>query len=656
MTVTVPTAPPLARVDGVELIHTGTWSISTGVWTVSPADLVAAVAALECPAVRRPVLKLGHVDERFDGQPAIGWVDGLRVAASGNVLVGDYVGMPGWLGSVIASAYPDRSIEGTYSFRCQIGHTHPFVLTAVALLGVTAPGIGTLSSLQDVGALYGVAAASAPGELAVAVRATVHAAAAETPTAVTVADGALEAAQAGGGYTLTADGTTISLTAAEADGLIDALNKVRGGTDTATASSGDIDLARDGDGVQITLDDAATQLLSDDDAYDLSYQLALWLDQAGFYDQVEAAAERKKRTWDPAAHPRGPDGRFIKKSLVPRKSDGKVSVGEATPVDAPKPKKPGTRKAPKKTASKTGDYTGPLYKPGADVDRPELAEYRKLLTAASRKDGAGLSPDEDARLFELRESLDLPAADHDRLVQEAQIEAAYQEFKSRNSLKGSDTRIKASMAKQTQEAFAGKPVAVRVTQKGLTDLLSDGRFKTQFETGKSGGLVDTGQRAKREAAWFGLAPDADPKKRPVYGYVAVGGIHAAGDADSDALSQYGQVQVVLKDEVRTRTTAMFGDSLDHKASGLPTPIDDPSWLSYTPARTSLMAYGLDTPTRDVDSPEWRAGQYAEATIHGGVTLADVDRVVLPKQPTAALRKRLDAAGVLWSVLNGGVGS
>jgi hypothetical protein len=154
--VIVPAAPPLARISHVELLHAGSYDISTGPATFTTDDLAAAVGALDCPAVRRPLLKLGHTDPRFDGEPAVGWIDNLATAEGGRTLVGDYVGMPGWLGDVITSAYPDRSVEGRYDFRCQTGHTHPFVLTAVALLGVTAPGVGTLGSLQDVARLYGV--------------------------------------------------------------------------------------------------------------------------------------------------------------------------------------------------------------------------------------------------------------------------------------------------------------------------------------------------------------------------------------------------------------------------------------------------------------------------------------------------------------------
>lgn len=169
-------APRLANVSGVELMHAGTWDLASGAETrFSRDDLLSAVAALACPAIRNPILKLGHSDERVaattgDGQPTIGWVANLRTRRDGFALIGDFTGLPAWMtaqddagNSVIASAFPDRSIEGTWNFRCQLGHTHPFVVTAVALLGETPPGIGTLTSLQDIGNLYaGVAASGTP--------------------------------------------------------------------------------------------------------------------------------------------------------------------------------------------------------------------------------------------------------------------------------------------------------------------------------------------------------------------------------------------------------------------------------------------------------------------------------------------------------------
>lgn len=102
------------------------------------------------------ILKLGHTDPRFDGEPAAGWLANMATANDGHSLVADFVGMPGWLGPILASAFPDRSIEGQWDYRCAIGHNHGFVLTGLALLGVAHPAIGTLASLQDVGRMYGV--------------------------------------------------------------------------------------------------------------------------------------------------------------------------------------------------------------------------------------------------------------------------------------------------------------------------------------------------------------------------------------------------------------------------------------------------------------------------------------------------------------------
>jgi hypothetical protein len=180
--VTVPSAPALSRIANVELVHTGSWNASTGPVTFTITDLANAVAALDCPAITRPKLKLGHTDPRFDGEPAVGFIENMAVADNGRTLVGDYSGMPGWLGPVIASAYPDRSIEGVYDFRCALSHTHPFVITGVALLGIESPAVGTLESLQDVALLYGVDVAAAASDT------RVHGQA-ETPVVITTTEG-----------------------------------------------------------------------------------------------------------------------------------------------------------------------------------------------------------------------------------------------------------------------------------------------------------------------------------------------------------------------------------------------------------------------------------------------------------------------------------
>lgn len=155
--VDVPAAPALATVAGVELGSVGFWDISNQLdWHPTAEDFAAAIAALDCPAVRRPALKFGHTGEPGVGDPTIGLIDNLRLTDDGQTLVGDFVGIPAWLAeadsegrSVLSSAYPDRSGEWVDDYVCQLGHTHPFVLSAMALLGVIPPGIGTLESLYD---------------------------------------------------------------------------------------------------------------------------------------------------------------------------------------------------------------------------------------------------------------------------------------------------------------------------------------------------------------------------------------------------------------------------------------------------------------------------------------------------------------------------
>ena len=154
--------PALAMWPGVELVAVGEWPLSTGPANFTATDLAEACAAARCPAVGQPVLKLGHHDPRFDGEPAIGWVASMRLNDTQTKLVGDFTAMPGWLAAILPSAYPERSIEACLDFTCQIGHVHPFVITAVALLGVTPPGVGTIGSLNDVAALYGVQVPAEP--------------------------------------------------------------------------------------------------------------------------------------------------------------------------------------------------------------------------------------------------------------------------------------------------------------------------------------------------------------------------------------------------------------------------------------------------------------------------------------------------------------
>ncbi len=195
-------------------------------------------------------------------------------------------------------------------------------------------------------------------------------------------------------------------------------------------------------------------------------------------------------------------------------------------------------------------------------------------------------------------------------------------------------KAKADAALEMHDQLAGKPIVVRLRPDALSSVLRDGRMKNAYETGRSGGDSGTsaGYRAKRaraEQIFFGIDPKAPASERPIYAHVAVAGVRAVpSDSGLDRLSAYGDVQIVLRDTVRPRTTASMGDSIDDHI--LPSPIDAPEWYSTAAGRF---------------------GRYAEAQVHGGVSTSDIAEVVFPSAPDAAMRAELKRAGIAWRVLS-----
>lgn len=160
---------------GVEIAAVGRWNASAGDGHITREDLASMVDTFGMAGADNVPIKIGHLDSRFqdsngrppvtaDGQPSFGWVARLRLSPDGQKLIGDLVGIPSKLAEMLPSAYRRRSIEMLKGMRIG-GSVRRAVLSAVALLGVTAPAI---KGLGDVAALFG---------------APVHFAAAATPAA-----------------------------------------------------------------------------------------------------------------------------------------------------------------------------------------------------------------------------------------------------------------------------------------------------------------------------------------------------------------------------------------------------------------------------------------------------------------------------------------
>lgn len=168
-------------IKGVELAKVGVWAGGDGrgrptQLDISREDLAAAVEAYEfalaeggASAAEVPI-KLGHTmaQEVFgdlaakmeDGAPAYGWVGNLRL--KGDTLVGDYLRVPAKLAGMMKSgAWRNRSIEFYRNTKWPLsasGKTFRMVMSAVAVLGATAPAVKGLADI------FAAAEGDAPGE------------------------------------------------------------------------------------------------------------------------------------------------------------------------------------------------------------------------------------------------------------------------------------------------------------------------------------------------------------------------------------------------------------------------------------------------------------------------------------------------------------
>jgi uncharacterized protein DUF6582/Mu-like prophage I protein len=137
---------------GVELARPGVWKLKSGETEFTAEMLRDAADFFAASGGQGVPIKLGHDDSRFtgDGEPAFGSVTNVRYAEDdrGPVLLGDLVHMPGWLSASAPRSWPNRSVEGWENFEYQ-GREYSLVLSGLAFLGVTPPGVRNIKSLAD---------------------------------------------------------------------------------------------------------------------------------------------------------------------------------------------------------------------------------------------------------------------------------------------------------------------------------------------------------------------------------------------------------------------------------------------------------------------------------------------------------------------------
>jgi len=155
----------VAELLGVELARPGTWQLSSGTSEFTATMLRDAADFHASTGGQRIPLGFGHMDRRFDGNPAWGWLTNVRYAEDGDgpVLLGDLIDLEDWVHAAAPARWPHRSIEGVKGITFA-GREYGLVLTALRLLGETPPGMPVLKSLSDLRQLVAAAVAASGGE------------------------------------------------------------------------------------------------------------------------------------------------------------------------------------------------------------------------------------------------------------------------------------------------------------------------------------------------------------------------------------------------------------------------------------------------------------------------------------------------------------
>lgn len=188
-------------------------------------------------------------------------------------------------------------------------------------------------------------------------------------------------------------------------------------------------------------------------------------------------------------------------------------------------------------------------------------------------------------------------------------------------------------------------IAVRVPLSKLDTILSEGHLKTWKESKESGGYLDSEyERAKMESQVLGVPLEAGVGERPIYGYFTRD--KNGREANDTWLMQYGEVVLKLKPHIKDRSTFTDSDSLDYGVYSrlYPSPVNHPSIFSLfgVTNQTDVLHYWAPDSSHNPDNTI-----YWEAQIFGGVTLSDIDEIILPSAPTGSLKDLLDSSGVSW---------
>lgn len=199
--------------------------------------------------------------------------------------------------------------------------------------------------------------------------------------------------------------------------------------------------------------------------------------------------------------------------------------------------------------------------------------------------------------------------------------------------------------------FVGaNPVSIMTEESVIDSILDDGEVKSifAFDVEVKGSEYRDHRKAYEKVA-FGYDNDTPIDMRPVSGMVF------PTQHNDDLLdtfgSNYGSVQLVLKDDVKSRTSFTVGDSLD--TFQRPTPVGGQVPRSFDIMTTAQGARKIGNDY--FEAKDFHIRSYVETQIHGGVKLKDIEKIVFHYPEfidMEAMTNRLNGMGISWEVVDG----
>lgn len=190
----------------------------------------------------------------------------------------------------------------------------------------------------------------------------------------------------------------------------------------------------------------------------------------------------------------------------------------------------------------------------------------------------------------------------------------------------------------------------------LENILNDGRMKSLFETGTSGGAKDPPYRSIVELMQMSYPEDSLPQDRPIYGMLFDAADLSGLNPSEWRGRNYGSAVIVFKHEAKRYATFTVGDSLNSYPQALvaPSPMLEPSADSVPSYIWRFVLkdirQGAPLSVKSVSRQPLVSNAYIEAQIHKNrATIDQIEAVVFGKDipdekiPRELLRKR----GIPW---------